>query len=82
MNQRIRAVLCAWVLQGATGCGDDECFSPTQNTAAAYAEGAEGCACEPARDVDVCVEGVALICGDEGRWLAVEDGPCAPAPDL
>ncbi|WP_437905524.1 hypothetical protein WME95_45785 [Sorangium sp. So ce327] len=61
------------------------CFSPTQNLDTAYEPGSVGCACTDA-DEDVCVDdstgrGVALVCND-GRWDAVEDGPCAPVPPV
>jgi Kazal-type serine protease inhibitor-like protein len=66
------------------GCGpttvDDEptCYSPTQNLEHAYEMGAKGCACDMAKDADVCIDGsIALIC-ESGAWLAVADGPCQP----
>jgi hypothetical protein len=62
-------------------CGDGGagalCYSPTSNLSTAYQPGAVGCSCNPATDRDVCLQGVALICRD-GRWHAVEDGPCMP----
>jgi hypothetical protein len=54
---------------------DPSCFSPTQNVAHAYDDGAYGCTCDPEKDVDVCLEGAALVC-DVDVWLAVQDGPC------
>jgi len=53
-----------------------ECYSPTQNTDRAYDDGALGCACDPASDEDVCVDGAALLCSKDRVWQAVEDGPC------
>ena len=86
-----RVTWVGWALL-AVACGADvanpdtkTCFSPTQNVDGAYQSGAHGCACDAATDEDVCVDGAALVCND-GRWIAVEDGPCsivalpAPAP--
>ncbi len=59
----------------------EQCYSPTQNLDWAYDDGAEGCACDEG-SAGQCVadsqgRNVALVCED-GRWLAVEDGPCSP----
>lgn len=59
------------------------CYSPCQNLDAAYDEGARGCTCNPGEDRDVCVadsrgRNVALVCAEDGTWIAVEDGPCLP----
>ncbi|HEY5955156.1 MAG TPA: hypothetical protein VIV60_01335 [Polyangiaceae bacterium] len=62
---------------GTGGVTVADCYSPTQNLPSAYQTGARGCACNEATDVDVCVQGVALIC-TSGVWMAVEDGPCMP----
>ncbi len=72
------------------GCGgtdaEGDCYSPTQNLTRAYEDGAVGCACTEGEDEGVCVSEapgsnrkVALVCS-QGRWQAVEDGPCAPKP--
>ena len=61
---------------GAVGSA---CFSPTQNLSTAYQAGSKGCACNPATDASVCVQGVALIC-ESSAWIAVQDGPCMPMP--
>jgi hypothetical protein len=67
---------------GKDGCmPHDDCFSPTKNTKDAYEAGAEGCACDAAKDQDVCVNldghDYALVCS-EGHWAGAEDGPCEP----
>jgi len=57
---------------------DNTCYSPTQNAARAYDEGAFGCACDgdEAQCVNTDEAGfVGLICED-GAWAAVSDGPC------
>lgn len=56
---------------------DMDCYSPTQNTDQAYADGAIGCACD--RDIHdqiVCLDEVeaALVCTDDGHWEAIVDG--------
>jgi len=61
----------------AGGATSLTCFSPTQNLAIAYQADAQGCSCDRSIDVDVCVQGIALIC-EGGTWMAVEDGPCMP----
>lgn len=58
------------------------CFSPNQQLDMAYTAGAQGCDCELGSS-GVCVPDatgrrVALLCEEDGRWHAVEDGPCAP----
>ena len=67
-------------------CKKDEiksnCYSPYQNLEFAYLSGAEGCSCNEQSDSDTCVtdndgRNVALICIN-GKWEAVEDGPCWP----
>jgi hypothetical protein len=59
----------------ADGCNPEECFSPSQHADEAYLGTREPCACN---DVgSACVDGAALICID-GKWAAVEDGPCYP----
>ena len=60
---------------------DRACYSPTRNLDQAYDPEAVGCRCGRGSE-SVCVADstgaeVALVC-DEGRWQAVEDGPCAP----
>ena len=55
------------------------CYSPTSDLTSAYQPGAVGCACNPAVDQDVCVQGIGLMCMN-GRWQAVNDGPCMPLP--
>jgi hypothetical protein len=50
------------------------CFSPGQNLGTVNDPGAFGCKCSPSAP-GFCVGGVALVCTD-GRWQAVEDGPC------
>jgi hypothetical protein len=63
---------------GIDAGGGVSCFSPTSNVAHAYDDGAQGCACDPIKDKDVCVnKSIALVCS-EGTWTAVEDGPCEP----
>lgn len=76
-----RAFFCEeghWVSGFDGPCGVDQkrCYSPKQHLERAYEEGAIGCACAAGSE-SVCVEGVGLVCSD-GRWQAVEDGPCAP----
>ena len=70
----------------AFACEDDNastnCYSPSQNLEMAYEDGAQGCACDVQNDQDVCIKDksgreVALIC-ENGKWIAVEDGPCMP----
>lgn len=62
-------------------CGDDNvCYSPTANVASADKTGAVGCACNPAVDKDVCVQGKALFCVYD-HWTFGMDGPCMPIPD-
>jgi hypothetical protein len=66
-----------------TGCGDsgpEACYSPSSNLSSADQPGAVGCACNPAVDQDVCIQGKGLTCID-GRWQAVVDGPCMPLPN-
>lgn len=67
----------------ACGCGSndvDTCYSPMANVSTANQAGAKGCACDPAVDQAVCVEGKALFC-DYGHWSFGYDGPCMPGPD-
>jgi hypothetical protein len=64
---------------GARDAGSS-CFSPTQNVEHAYDPSARGCACDSARDQGVCVGRAALVCMDDNRWSAVEDGPCWGQP--
>lgn len=59
---------------GGPGTIAVDCYSPQQNVSNAYEPGAIGCEC-PAGTPGICVSGVALLCQD-GRWVAVEDGPC------
>ena len=73
------------VLFGCTGneLPNRACYSPTRNLDHAYEPDAVGCRCRPDSE-SVCVADstgaeVGLVC-DEGRWQAVEDGPCAPEP--
>jgi hypothetical protein len=58
------------------------CYSPAENTDRAYEEGAMGCPCAAGSE-PVCASTstrkVALVCEGE-KWMAVEDGPCAPEP--
>ncbi len=63
----------AGAMAGAAGTST-QCYSPTQNLGSAYADGAEGCPCD---EGSVCDPPAALICQD-GKWQAVEDGPCFP----
>lgn len=58
-------------------CPTDECFSPTENVDRAYDGDLQGCECDPSQG-DVCVGPAGLVCGEDGRWQAVEDGPCEP----
>jgi hypothetical protein len=62
---------------GTGGVTSIACYSPTQNLSIAYQVGAQGCACNPATDASVCVQGVALVCIGE-TWKSVIDGPCMP----
>ena len=62
------------------GIGCTVCYSPTSNVSSADKAGAVGCACNPAVDKDVCVQGKALFC-DYGHWSFGYDGPCMPIPD-
>jgi hypothetical protein len=67
-------------------CKRDECYSPCQNLETAYLNGSEGCLCDEQSDKDTCIEdgngvNVALMC-EEGVWVAVEDGPCMPVPEV
>jgi hypothetical protein len=55
------------------------CYSPTSNPSP-YQPGAVGCACDPAVDKAVCIQGHALFC-TYGHWGWGEDGPCMPGPD-
>jgi len=62
------------------GSASYDCFSPTQNLERAYDSAAVGCDCEPG-SLSVCRADrtgrrVALVCLDNQRWAAVEDGPC------
>jgi len=59
---------------------DKTCYSPTVNASSARSEGAQGCACDPAVDRDVCTELGAMVCGS-GHWVLGIDGPCMPVPD-
>lgn len=91
MNVRsgsLSRLLAAFAIAGAVatyGCGSEgssQCFSPSGNLETAYTAGSVGCSCETGKDKDVCVadkngRGVALIC-QSNRWIAVQDGPCAP----
>jgi Kazal-type serine protease inhibitor domain len=63
---------------GDKDAGPSECYSPTSHLELAYDDDAIGCACRASDDA-ICIDGVALICTD-GRWQAVEDGPCQPEP--
>jgi hypothetical protein len=56
---------------GAAG----DCYSPTQNTSTAYQSGSHGCPCDPTAAQGVCIGGTALVCSN-GKWAAVQDGPC------
>jgi hypothetical protein len=64
---------------GAGGAGNEpgiarlDCYSPGQNLDHAYDQGSVGCRC--ATTLGYCKSGVALVCTN-GRWQAVEDGPC------
>jgi hypothetical protein len=53
------------------------CFAPSPELSLGiYSDpNAHGCACDSAKEADVCVNGVALICSG-GIWQAVIDGPC------
>lgn len=56
------------------------CYSPLQNLDIAHEEGAVGCNCDHQVDEDICVQdsfghNIGLICR-EGKWAAVNDGPC------
>lgn len=57
-------------------CAVDDCFSPFQNAEQAYDEGAVGCDCDD-ENAGACIGGAAIMCMD-GKWEAVEDGPCYP----
>jgi len=61
----------------ASSCGghDKACFSPTSNASSASQEGAQGCACNPAVDRDVCSGGGTMVCRG-GHWGIGKDGPC------
>lgn len=70
---------------GAAAATVLDCYSPGQNLDHAYDTGAIGCRCATGSP-GFCVNGVALVCTD-GRWQAVEDGPCTQCwtpdePDL
>jgi hypothetical protein len=56
-----------------------DCYSPFQNLDDAYADDAEGCACEDTATnrAGHCVDGAALMCM-QGKWQSVVDGPCEP----
>lgn len=54
---------------------ETECFSPAQFLDVAYDPSFVGCKCAEGAQ-SLCRSGVALICS-EGRWQAVQDGPCA-----
>jgi len=56
------------------------CYSPTSDLSSVYQTGAVGCACDPAVDKDVCIQGGALLCW-YGHWGWGFDGPCMPGPD-
>lgn len=58
-------------------CPTAECFSPTRNVDRAYDGDIPGCACNN-DEGDVCVGSAGLVCSEDGRWMAVEDGPCYP----
>jgi hypothetical protein len=58
---------------------DKSCFSPASNVSAASQAGAQGCACNPAVDQDVCTEGGPMFCRG-GYWGTGKDGPCT-TPD-
>ena len=65
----------------ASGKASSTCYSPTQNLERAYEPAAVGCDC-PQESAPLCRSDatgrkVALLCGDDARWVAVEDGPCA-----
>jgi hypothetical protein len=59
------------------GQPNEQCFAPGHRVETAYDPGAIGCDCFLG-DEDVCEEGAALVCLN-GRWTAVEDGPCGVA---
>ncbi|MBN1610840.1 MAG: hypothetical protein JW940_29685 [Polyangiaceae bacterium] len=59
---------------GGSG-GETDCFSPEQNLDHAYDGTMDGCPCTGSQSI--CISGVALLC-EQGRWSAVEDGPCMP----
>ena len=61
------------------GATTTACFSPTQNVSNIKPGASGGCACNPASDASVCVQGVGLIC-ETNAWIAVYDGPCMPTP--
>jgi hypothetical protein len=54
--------------------GQSSCYSPAQNLAHVNEPDAVGCRCSSSAP-GFCVGSVALVCTD-GRWQAVEDGPC------
>jgi len=81
MNRRTYLSLAA-LLVCLPACSEDNrnaCYSPTSNLSRADETGAVGCACNPAVDQDVCVQGKGLMC-TSGHWQAVLDGPCMPLP--
>jgi hypothetical protein len=86
MLKRVFPAAALPLLFVSAGCPDsaaERCFSPTQNLRNAYDDDATGCPCSDEEDMCVPTEDggdVALVC-DEGKWLAVEDGPCFPLPE-
>jgi hypothetical protein len=67
---------------GGSG-GGVPCFSP-DNGVSPQISNLVGCPCAEG-DVDQCVATgtdplsfIAMVCGEEGRWQLVEDGPCEP----
>ena len=85
---KIKLILFIFSVFALFSCSDDDkndndvsnCFSPTSNLEIAYTENAIGCDCDSDIDEDICVSDgtgkkVALVCS-EGKWIAVEDGPC------
>lgn len=73
-------IVVAGFASGCHGETPQACYSPTENVSTADQAGALGCACDPAVDQAVCVQGKALFC-DYGHWSFGYDGPCQPGRD-
>jgi hypothetical protein len=63
------------------GMESTSCYSPSQNLDRAYDDGAEGCDCPFHIARGTCRQDsmgrfVGLLCGEQGYWRAVNDGPC------